>query len=94
MGAMTFVQMLNAVLDPAGTLSAAAKGIGISPQYLHDLKEGRRLPSVEVVNKICQWMGRGPEGRLEWHLAGAAAHGWEVNRSQKSAPNAEKATRK
>jgi hypothetical protein len=89
-GEMTFTQMLKAVL--AGqecTLTGASKGIGISPQYLHDLKEGRRLPSVEVVNKICDWLGRGPEGRLAWHRAGATAHGWKVNRSEKSASSAE-----
>jgi transcriptional regulator with XRE-family HTH domain len=91
---MTFVGMLNEVLTPGrcGSLTAAAASIGISPQYLHDLKEGRRLPSVTVVNKICDWMGRGPKGRLEWHLAGAEAHGWEI-RSVESAPSAEKPKR-
>ena len=76
---MTFVEMLRTVLaDRESTLASAAQSLGISPQYLHDLNEGRRLPSVEVVEKICAWMGRGPQGRLEWHLAGAEAHGWNV----------------
>lgn len=76
---MTFVQMLNAVLTGQEcTLAQAAKGIGISPQYLHDLKEGRRLPSVEVTGKICAWLGRGPKGRAEWHTAAARAHGWKL----------------
>lgn len=76
---MTFVEMLRAVLaDRDSTLASAAQSLGISPPYLHDLKEGRRLPSVEMVEKICAWMGRGPKGRLEWHLAGAEAHGWKV----------------
>lgn len=80
----SFIEMLNAVLSAQEcTLSQASAGIGISVQYLHDLKSGRRLPSVEVVNKICDWMGRGPKGRLEWHVAGAAAHGW------KTAPSAD-----
>lgn len=76
---MTFVEMLRTVLTNRElTLASAARALGISSQYLHDLKEGRRLPSVEVVEKICKWMGRGPIGRLEWHLAGAEAHGWKV----------------
>ena len=76
---MTFVEMLRTVLaDQELTLASAASSLGISVQYLHDLKEGRRLPSVEVTNKICDWLGRGPKGRLEWHLAGAEAHGWKV----------------
>ncbi len=80
MMAMTFIQMLNAILDPThcGTLKATAKGIGISPQYLNDLKSGRRLPSVVVTDKICDWMGRGPKGRAEWHTAAARAHGWKL----------------
>lgn len=53
-----------------------AKMLGISPQYLHDLEKGRRLPSVAVTKKFCK--DRGPNGRLEWHRAGARAHGWEV----------------
>jgi transcriptional regulator with XRE-family HTH domain len=76
---MTFVEMLRAVLaEHELTLVSVAQSLGISTQYLHDLKEGRRLPSVEVVEKICAWMGRGPKGRLEWHMAGAEAHGWKV----------------
>ena len=55
-----------------------AEKLGISVQYLHDLEHGRRKPSVSVVNRICHYMGRGPRGRREWHMAGARAHGWEV----------------
>ena len=58
------------------TQQTFAKMIGISPQYLNDLEKGRRLPSVAVTDKICN--DRGPKGRLEWHLAGARAHGWDV----------------
>lgn len=91
---VTFVEMLRTVLaDRQSTLASVAQSLSISPQYLHDLKEGRRLPSVEVVEKICAWMGRGPKGRLEWHLAGAEAHGWRVraaDHAQISALSAEK----
>ena len=55
-----------------------AKNLGLSPQYLCDLENGRRTPSVEFVNRACAYFSRGPEGRLEWHRAAARAHGWEV----------------
>lgn len=57
---------------------AMAKAIGCSPQYLSDMESGRRMPSVRITNAICKWLGRGPEGRRQWHLAAARAHGWEV----------------
>lgn len=59
----------------------AAK-IGISPQYLCDLEQRRRMPSVAVVNKICDCFApRGAAGdgfRKRYHRAGARAHGWMV----------------
>lgn len=55
-----------------------AKSLGISNQYLCDLENARRLPSVRVVNALCKYLGRGPQGRLVWHRAGAQAHGWEI----------------
>jgi transcriptional regulator with XRE-family HTH domain len=74
-----FTEMLAAVVLGMGVTSKHfAECIGISPQYLSDLERGRRLPSVAVVNRICTYMGRGPQGRKAWHLAGARAHGWEV----------------
>lgn len=76
---MTFVEMLATVLRESEVKrSTFAAGLGVSPQYFSDLEHGRRLPSVSVVNKICAYMGRGPKGRLEWHRAGARAHGWEI----------------
>ena len=76
---MTFVEMLTTVLrESEADRKVFAKGVGISVQYLHDLEHGRRLPSVRVVNGICDYLGRGPQGRLEWHQAGARAHGWSV----------------
>lgn len=73
----TFVEMFREVRS-RHKLDTVAKGIQCSPQYVSDLEHGRRLPSVRIVNAICQWMGRGPKGRLEWHQAAARAHGWEV----------------
>lgn len=79
-GALSFVEMLRLVIDESEyQLKEVARQLGISPQYLHDLKEGRRLPSVEVTNKICDWMGRGPIGRSHWHQAAARAHGWDID---------------
>jgi transcriptional regulator with XRE-family HTH domain len=74
---MTFAEMFREVCQrhPQKTI---AHGLGCSVQYVSDLVHGRRLPSVAIVNAICEWMGRGPKGRLEWHQAGARAHGWEV----------------
>ena len=57
---------------------AFAAALGFSAQYLCDLEHGRRPGSVEFVNRLCDWMGRGPKGRREWHLAGARSHGWEI----------------
>ena len=76
---MTFSEMLKTVR--AGlelNQRDFAKAISISPQYLHDLEHRRRLPSVEITNRICAYMGRGPKGRLEWHQAAAREHGFEV----------------
>jgi transcriptional regulator with XRE-family HTH domain len=52
--------------------------LGFSAQYLCDLEHGRRLGSVEFVNKLCDVFERGPKGRKEWHLAGARSHGWDI----------------
>ena len=56
-----------------------AASVGVSPQYQHDLEKGRRLPSVEYIEKLCAAFSRGPLGRRQWHLAGARAHGWDVD---------------
>lgn len=55
-----------------------AKAIGCSVQYVCDLENGRRQPSVRITNAICEWLGRGPKGRRDWHAAAAREHGWEV----------------
>ena len=76
---MSFQEMLrHLLLDGVFTQTEMAKSIGISVPYFNDMLHGRRLPSVAVVNRICDYMGRKTMGRREWHLAGARAHGWEV----------------
>jgi len=76
---LTFVEMLRTLgLDGTFTQSEIARVLGVSPSHISDLLKGRRLPSVSLVNRICDYKGRGPAGRLEWHLAAARAHGWEV----------------
>jgi transcriptional regulator with XRE-family HTH domain len=55
-----------------------AKALQVTPQYICDLESGRRLPSVKLVNRICEWIGCGPFGVRLWHKAGARAHGWKV----------------
>lgn len=55
-----------------------AELIGVSEQYVSDLRRGMRRPTVEITDKLCDWMARGPVGRREWHQAGARAHGWRI----------------
>lgn len=74
---MTFIEMLLEIRK-RHSQKVVAKGIGYSVQYVSDLERGRRLPSVAVVDAICNWMGRGPKGRQAWHIAGAQANGWKV----------------
>lgn len=66
------------LLDGVFTQSDMAKNLGISSQYFSDLIHGRKAPSVRLVNRVCEYMGRKAMGRREWHAAGARAHGWEV----------------
>ncbi len=60
--------------------SALATALGISAQYLCDLEHGRRLGSVEFVDKLCDWMGMEKRSALRraWHQAGARSHGWQI----------------
>ena len=74
---MTFTDMFSDVCQRHGN-ARVADAIGISVQYVSDLRRGMRMPSVRVVEAICEWMGRGPKGRLEWHQAAARSHGWQV----------------
>ena len=55
-----------------------AAELNFTAQYLCDLEKGRRLGSVEFVNRLCDWLGADDRGRKQWHLAGARSHGWNV----------------
>lgn len=76
---MTFIEMLREARTGRDlSQKEFAEQLGFTPQYLCDLEKGRRLGSVEFVNRVCEILGRGPKGRLEWHRAGARSHGWDV----------------
>lgn len=55
-----------------------AAELGFTPQYICDLEKGRRLGSVEFVNRLCDWLGADDRGRKQWHLAAARSHGWNI----------------
>lgn len=76
---MTFVQMLREIRTGYElSQKELAERLGFTPQYLCDLEKGRRLGSVEFVNRLCDEFGRSPKGRKEWHTAAARSHGWEI----------------
>lgn len=60
------------------TQADLAQALGCSPQFICDLEKGKRTPSVAFIENLCRWLGRGPKGRREWHIAAARAHGWDV----------------
>lgn len=55
-----------------------AEALGFTPQYVNDLENGRRLGSVEFVDRVCDLIKAKPAMRKQWHQAGARAHGWRV----------------
>lgn len=57
-----------------------AKRIGISPQFQCDMESGRRMPSVNIIEKIVMAFGPkiGTGFLLRWHRLGARSHGWRV----------------
>lgn len=76
---MTFVQMIREIRTGYElSQQEFAERLGYSPQYICDLEKGRRLGSVEFVERVCDIFKRGPKGRKEWHLAAARSHGWDV----------------
>lgn len=76
---MTFVEKLIAVrTEGAMSQKDFAELLGFTPQYVCDLEKGRRLGSVEFVNRLCKLLRSNRRQREEWHLAGARSHGWEV----------------
>ena len=79
---LTFVEMLADVRSNHATSKGLAEKLGVSAQYLHDLENGRRLPSRNFIDRLCVYLGRGPKGRQQWHIAAARAHGWEVESTE------------
>ena len=75
----SFSQMIIAVRGAMGVSQADfAAGVGVSPQYLCDVENERRSPSVNLTDQICKFLGRGPNGCKDWHQAGARAAGWKI----------------
>lgn len=54
----------------------------VSSQHQSDLENGRRMPSVAYVERLCEKHGRGRFGREHWHVLGARAHGWKAPASR------------
>lgn len=50
--------------------------LGFTPQYICDLEQGRRIGSVQIVNRMLDAIDATRRKRREWHAAGARAHGW------------------
>lgn len=55
-----------------------SEALDCSPQFICDMEKGKRSPSVAFVDRLCDWLNRGPKGRREWHIAAARAHGWKI----------------
>lgn len=57
-----------------------ATELGISPQYYHDLENGRRLPSVRIIYAITSHLqlGHRKAAARAWHIMAARSHGWDV----------------
>jgi transcriptional regulator with XRE-family HTH domain len=76
-GFFSWADMFAEVCKRHGNKSVA-EAIRFSEAYVSDLRRGMRRPTVEVTDRLCDWMGRGPAGRREWHKAGARAWGWRI----------------
>jgi transcriptional regulator with XRE-family HTH domain len=57
---------------------AVAELLDFSEQYVSDLLNGRRLPSLEVIERLCAKLACTIATRRQWHKAGARAHGWKL----------------
>ena len=55
-----------------------AEALDFTPQFVCDLEMGRRLGSVEFVERMCKFLKCKQPTRLRWHRAAARAHGWDV----------------
>lgn len=72
-------------INAAFTQKEMAARLGISPQYLHDLEKGRRLPSTRLADALAQLEHEMyPQGnslkqcQVFWHEHAARAHGWKI----------------
>ena len=70
------ILQLRAALDM--NQKQLAEALECSSQFVCDMEMGRRTPSVAFVDRLCDYLGRGPKGRKEWHVAAARAHGWKI----------------
>lgn len=76
---MELSQMFKDLRDALDiTQGDLAEKLDCSSQFICDVEKGRRTPSVAFIDRLCDWLERGPKGRREWHLAGARANGWKI----------------
>lgn len=72
------ILLLDAMKKLSMNQKQLADAMKFTPQYICDLVQGRRLGSVEFVERICELLKCRQPTRLKWHRAGARAHGWDV----------------
>lgn len=72
------VMLLDAMKKLNMNQKQLADAMSYTPQYVCDLVQGRRLGSVEFVERMCGLLRCRQPTRLKWHRAGARAHGWDV----------------
>jgi transcriptional regulator with XRE-family HTH domain len=82
---MSFTELLRTIREGYRFKQKdVAEKLGITPQYYCDLEQGRRDPTPELVDKLCDFYGRGPNGRLQWHFAAAQVQGWKIGAFRES----------
>lgn len=79
---MCVVELRSMMIDARNAAGLSQKDwaerLGFTPQYICDLEQGRRLGSVQFVERVCDVLQLSPRQRREWHEAGARAHGWII----------------
>lgn len=70
--------LINARAALDMTQKQLADVLEISPQYLCDIESGRRLPTVEIVNKVSAWNGLSGRDAHNLRIMAARDHGWDV----------------
>lgn len=74
-----FASVIKRLRECAGySQKAMAKALDVSPQYVCDLEQSRRLGSVQIVESICDHFGACREWRKLLHRVTARGHGWDV----------------